>query len=87
MTRSERHSPMKPVPFDHVAPRTLEEALALLAEHGEDAKVLAGGQSLVPILALRLAARLKIGRRSLGSVSTYCRCGTAASTFCSTQSP
>lgn len=47
---------MKPAPFDHVAPQTLEEALELLTRHGEEAKLLAGGQSLVPILALRLAA-------------------------------
>lgn len=47
---------MKPAPFDHVAPESLDQALALLVEHGDDAKVLAGGQSLVPILALRLAA-------------------------------
>lgn len=45
---------MKPVPFDHVAPGSVEEALALLAEHGDDATVIAGGQSLVPLLAMRL---------------------------------
>ena len=44
---------MKPPPFDYCCPETLEEALALLAEHGEDAKVIAGGQSLVPMLNLR----------------------------------
>ena len=44
---------MKPPPFDYAAPRSLEEALALLAEHGSDAKVLAGGQSLVPLLNFR----------------------------------
>ena len=42
-------------PFAYRAPESLEEALALLDEHGEDARVLAGGQSLVPLLALRLA--------------------------------
>jgi len=47
---------MKPAPFDHVAPETLDQALALLVEHGDDAKVLAGGQSMVPVLALRLAS-------------------------------
>lgn len=46
---------MKPAPFDYAAPETVEEALALLQEHGEDARPLAGGQSLVPMLALRLA--------------------------------
>jgi FAD binding domain in molybdopterin dehydrogenase len=37
---------MKAAPFEYHAPRTLEEALALLAEFGDEAKVLAGGQSL-----------------------------------------
>lgn len=46
---------MKPAPFEYVDPRTVDEAVALLATHGDDAKVLAGGQSLVPMLALRLA--------------------------------
>lgn len=46
---------MKAAPFTYHAPTTVAEALALLAEHGDDAKVLAGGQSLVPMLALRLA--------------------------------
>lgn len=46
---------MKPAPFDYHRPETAEEAAQLLAELGEGAKVLAGGQSLVPMLALRLA--------------------------------
>lgn len=46
---------MKAAPFDYYAPRTLPEALELLALHGPDARVIAGGQSLVPMLALRLA--------------------------------
>ena len=45
---------MKPRPFDYVRPDTVEEAVALLAEYGDDARVLAGGQSLVPMLNLRL---------------------------------
>jgi len=45
---------MKPPPFDYFAPATLEEAVALLEKHGDDAKVLAGGQSLVPLLNFRL---------------------------------
>lgn len=45
---------MKPPRFDYLAPASLDEALALLAEHGERAKVLAGGQSLVPLLNFRL---------------------------------
>lgn len=47
---------MKPAPLRLERPRSLEEALALLAEHGDDAKVIAGGQSLVPLLNFRLAA-------------------------------
>jgi CO/xanthine dehydrogenase FAD-binding subunit len=46
---------MKPAPFIYHDPSTLEEALELLATHGEDAKVLAGGQSLIPLMNLRLA--------------------------------
>lgn len=46
---------MKPPPFDWYAPTSLQEAAHLLAEHGDDAKVLAGGQSLIPLLSLRLA--------------------------------
>lgn len=45
---------MKPVPFAYDAPRSLGEALALAAEHGDEAKLLAGGQSLVPLLNFRL---------------------------------
>ncbi|HLY45404.1 MAG TPA: FAD binding domain-containing protein [Stellaceae bacterium] len=45
---------MKPRPFDYVRPDTVEEVLALLAEHGDDARILAGGQSLLPMLNLRL---------------------------------
>ena len=47
---------MKPSTFEYHRPETLAEALVLLAELGTDAKVLAGGQSLVPILNMRLAA-------------------------------
>ncbi len=46
---------MKAAPFEFVAPRSLEEATAMLTEHGDEAKVLAGGQSLVPMMAFRLA--------------------------------
>lgn len=46
---------MKPAPFDYHAPTTVDEALAVLAEHGGDARVLAGGQSLVPLMAVRLS--------------------------------
>jgi carbon-monoxide dehydrogenase medium subunit len=46
---------MKPPPFEYHLVASVDDAVALLAEHGEDAKVLAGGQSLMPLLALRLA--------------------------------
>ena len=46
---------MKTPRFEYHAPREVEEVISLLAEHGDEAKVLAGGQSLVPLLAMRLA--------------------------------
>jgi carbon-monoxide dehydrogenase medium subunit len=46
---------MKPAPFRYFVPTTLHDALGLLAEHGYDAKALAGGQSLVPTMNFRLA--------------------------------
>jgi carbon-monoxide dehydrogenase medium subunit len=46
---------VKPAPFEYADPRSLDEAVACLAGHGDDAKVLAGGQSLVPMLNFRLA--------------------------------
>ncbi|KQZ75445.1 FAD binding domain-containing protein [Nocardioides sp. Root151] len=47
---------MIPAKFDYLAPTTVEEALAALAEHGDDAKIIAGGQSLLPVLRMRLNA-------------------------------
>jgi carbon-monoxide dehydrogenase medium subunit len=47
---------VKPAPFEYHAPTSVDETLALLAEHGDDAKLLAGGQSLVPLLSMRLAS-------------------------------
>ncbi len=46
---------MKPVVFDYFDPRSVEEAVSLLEQHGEDGKLLAGGQSLVPLMNFRLA--------------------------------
>lgn len=46
---------MKPPPFEYHRPGTVDETLALLAEHGDEAKLLAGGQSLMPLLNMRLA--------------------------------
>ena len=53
--RGRRLPPMKPVAFKYFAPRTIDDALALLAEHGDEGKILAGGQSLVPAMNFRLA--------------------------------
>lgn len=47
---------MIPAAFDYVAPSTVDDAVRALADAGEDAKVLAGGQSLIPVLRMRLAA-------------------------------
>jgi CO/xanthine dehydrogenase FAD-binding subunit len=46
---------MKPARFDYYAPQSLDEAISLLSQHGGDARVLAGGQSLMPMMAMRLA--------------------------------
>ncbi len=46
---------MKPAPFAYFAPESSEEALSLLEQHGDDAKLLAGGQSLIPTMNFRLA--------------------------------
>ena len=47
---------MIPATFEYVAPSTVEEALSLLTQHGDDAKIIAGGQSLLPVLRMRLNA-------------------------------
>jgi aerobic carbon-monoxide dehydrogenase medium subunit len=47
---------MIPAVFDYFAPQSLDEAVALLAEHGDEAKILAGGQSLIPAMRFRIAA-------------------------------
>lgn len=47
---------MIPTQFDYVAPTSVEDALAALAQHGDEAKILAGGQSLLPVLRMRLNA-------------------------------
>ena len=51
---------MIPAAFDYVAPNTVDEALAALAQSGDDAKVLGGGQSLLPVLRMRLNAPEKV---------------------------
>ena len=47
---------MYPASFDYAAPTSLEEAISLLERHGEDAKVVAGGQSLIPLMKFRFAS-------------------------------
>lgn len=65
---------MKPPPFEYRAPTTLEEALALLEELGDEARPLAGGQSLIPLMSFRLARPSHLidlaGISELGQVRT-----------------
>lgn len=61
---------MKPPPFAYVRPEVLEEALVALADHGSDATVLAGGQSLIPALNFRIGAPdLLVDINSLGDLA------------------
>ena len=63
---------MLPSRFEYHRPDSLEEALQLLAEHRDEAKVLAGGQSLIPVMKLRLAAPahlIDIGRLGMDSIA------------------
>src|SRR5438876_10595493 len=46
---------MIPQSFEYFCPETVSEAIALLQKHGEDAKILSGGQSLIPMMKIRLA--------------------------------
>jgi carbon-monoxide dehydrogenase medium subunit len=78
---------MIPAPFDYHAPKTLEEALRLMERHGDEAKLLAGGHSLLPLMKLRLSmpryvidlGRLKgldyireeNGRIAIGALTTH----------------
>ena len=63
---------MKPVAFKYERPESVEETVELLREHGDEAKVLAGGQSLVPMLNMRLArpsVLVDVNRLPLGEVA------------------
>jgi CO/xanthine dehydrogenase FAD-binding subunit len=63
---------LKPAPFRYERPDTVEEAASLLTEHGDEAKVLAGGQSLVPALNMRIArpsVLVDVNRLPLGEVA------------------
>ena len=65
---------MYPASFDYKRPATVDEAVALLNEHGDDAKVLAGGHSLIPAMKLRLARPtvvVDIGRIAIGALTTH----------------
>ncbi len=78
---------MIPAPFEYHSPKTLEEALRLVERHGDEAKVLAGGHSLLPLMKLRLAApryvidigrlrgmsyiREEDGRIAIGALTTH----------------
>lgn len=55
-TFTEKEALLLPSGFEYHRPATVDEALGLLATHGDDAKVLAGGQSLIPLMKLRLAS-------------------------------
>jgi carbon-monoxide dehydrogenase medium subunit len=67
---------MYPAPFEYVAPGSLDEATALLAEHGDAAKVLSGGQSLIPLLKLRFAApELLVDINRIGGLDTLAEDG------------
>src|SRR5262245_1331894 len=64
---------MKPAAFKYFRPHTLDEALALLAEHGADAKPLAGGQSLIPAMNFRLATPAALVDLNLVGELSYIR--------------
>jgi aerobic carbon-monoxide dehydrogenase medium subunit len=69
---------MKPPAFEYHRPTSVEEALAALAEVGHDGKVLAGGQSLVPLLNMRLAAPAHLVDVNRLAELAYVRCDTDA---------
>jgi carbon-monoxide dehydrogenase medium subunit len=63
---------MIPAEFDYVAPESLDDAISALADGGEDAKVLAGGHSLIPLMKLRLAApTLLVDLRRVGELRGF----------------
>ena len=75
---------MIPAAFDYVRAGSVDEALSALSQHGDDAKVIAGGQSLIPLLRLRLAypeVLVDVGRvagaRGGGAVWTATTCSSA----------
>jgi CO/xanthine dehydrogenase FAD-binding subunit len=70
---------VKPAPFEYERPRSVEEAVAILAEHGDEAKVLAGGQSLLPLLNMRMARpTLLVDINHVAHIDNIARAGSAA---------
>ena len=69
---------MKPAPFDYVAPRTIDEACQILAEAGGGATILAGGQTLMPLLNLRMSQPFVIvDINKIAELKGISRCGGA----------
>ena len=68
---------MIPVPFEYFSPKSLSEAIALLKKHGSEAKILACGQSLIPLM--KLLHHLSI--INMDSAWSPCRLRTASFTF------
>src|SRR5687767_14807792 len=67
---------MFPAEFEYFAPATVDEAVALLVRYGDDAKVLAGGQSLIPMMKLRIASpRCLIDVNGIGELAGLRRDG------------
>ena len=67
---------MYPAEFEYFAPATVDEALELLTRYGEDAKILAGGQSLIPMMKLRIASpRFLIDVNGIASLTGFRRDG------------
>jgi carbon-monoxide dehydrogenase medium subunit len=65
-----------PGPFEYFAPDSVDEVVALLTKHGEDAKILAGGQSLMPMMKLRIASpRYLVDINRIGALSGMRRAG------------
>jgi carbon-monoxide dehydrogenase medium subunit len=61
---------MFPAEFEYVVPRSVDEAIAMLVHYGDEAKLLAGGQSLIPMMKLRIAApRVLIDVNGIGELS------------------
>ena len=61
---------MFPAEFEYFAPKTVAEAVELLSRYGDDAKVLAGGQSLIPMMKLRIAApRYLVDMNGIGELT------------------